>query len=328
MPDMSFSPPSAINNTVGMLRVDVERIGGQCGPIYPQLTVPLRITFASAEIGFQAHNFYPTGDDPIQDYGLHQICGKLFFASQQIADFRSDPISHFSRDGGELAIPLVISLDSLCVQHIESQRIGDPSFRFDFILQYIKYQQIPRKQRNPPMERFEQSWHQLNVSIPQSHWVNNVLPGLGYGKIAFVEVPTPESAFGETLKGAIAEFEKGQKYLLLGDYNKALGQYRNALEILSNAVEYKGTPRNGTNPSFADKIDYVLSALPGVPTGFRRENLARMCKDLYGFTSPSEHSSPPNFTRNDAEMTRHIVAAVLSYTGRFLARNKEAGKSL
>lgn len=327
MPDMSFSPPSAMNSTVGTLRVDVERIGGQSGPVYPQLTVPLRITLSSTDVQIRAGNVYPTGEDPIQDYGLYQICGKLYFASQQIADFRSDPISHFSRDGGELTIPLAIPLDSFRVQHIESQRIGDPSFRFDFIFQYIRYQQIPRKQRNPHIERFEQGWHQFSISIPQSHWVNNVLPGLGYGKIAFVEVPTPESAFGETLKGAVVEFEKGQKYLLLGDYNKALGQCRNALEMLSNAVEYKGTPKNGTNPSFADKIDYVLSILPSAPTGFRRDNLARMCKDLYGFTSPSEHSSPPSFTRDDAEMTRHIVAAVLSYVGRFLDRDKEAGQS-
>lgn len=327
MPDIGFSPPSATSSTVGNLRIDVERIGGQGGPIYPQLTVLLRITLTSADVDFGIGNRrYPTEDDPIQDYSLHQICGKLLFGSQQIADFRSMPISHFSRNGSEIQIPLAISLDPARVQYIESRRSGDISLLFDFTFQYIKYVQVPRKQFNPPMEKFEPGWFQLPVSIPQSLWVDNVLPGLGHGKVAIIEVPTPASALGETIKGVLTEFERGQRYVLLGDPNKALGQYRNALEVLSNAVEYKGTPRNGGNPSFADKIDYLLSVLPGAPTGFRRENLARMCKDLYGFTSPPEHPSPPHFTRDDAEMTQHIVVAILSYLGKLLTRAAETEK--
>ncbi len=121
------------------------------------------------------------------------------------------------------------------------------------------------------------------------------------------------------------EFQQAQEQMLRGDYNKVLGYLRNALEILSNAVEYRGTPRDGkANPSFADKIDYLLDVLPGAPTGFRRENLARMCKDLYGFTSPPEHPSPPQYTRDDAEMTMLSTVAILSYVGKFLSRREAA----
>lgn len=164
----------------------------------------------------------------------------------------------------------------------------------------------------------------MTVIIPRSDWVDKVLPGLGYGKIYLVEVPVPQRAIGEIIANTLKEFQQAQQQMLLGDYNKVLGHLRNTLEVLSDAVEYKGTPRDGkTNPSFADKIDYLLTVLPGAPTGFRRENLARMCKDLYGFTSPPEHPSPPHFTRDDAELTMLSTIAVLSYMGKFLSREVE-----
>mgnify|MGYP007135523692 CR=1 FL=1 len=83
-------------------------------------------------------------------------------------------------------------------------------------------------------------------------------------------------------------------FTVKGDYDQVLDKCRNALEVLSNARPYEGTPKNGGNPSFADKIDYLLQFLPGAPTGFRGQNLARMCKDLYGFTSVPEHPNPPH----------------------------------
>lgn len=330
MPEVSFQPPST-SNTVGKLRIDIEGISGQGGPVYPQLFVLLQITLKSADVHPKVGMgiALPTPEDLVQDYSLHQIYGTLFFGSQgssmvQMANFQSLPISHFSRTSPEAQVNLAIPLDLYRLRLIEAQRAGDVALRFDFTFHYAKYYQIPRKQANSPIERFESSFTQFTISVPQSHWATKVLPGLGYGKIALVEVPTPESAFGETIRGAVAEFERAQTYLLQADYNKALGHCRNVLEILSNAVEYKGTPKNGSkNPSFADKIDYLLDVLPGGPTGFRRENLARMCKDLYGFTSPPEHPSPPDFTRDDAEMTWHIIVALLSYLGKCLARAKQ-----
>lgn len=330
MPEVSFQPPS-ISNSIGKLRIDIEGISGQGGPVYPQLFVLLQITLKSADVHSRVGMgvTLPTPEDLIQDYSLHQIYGTLFFGSQggatvQVANFQSLPISHFSRTSPEAQVNLAIPLDLYRLRLIEAQRVGDVVLRFDFTFHYAKHYQIPRKQANSPIERFESNYIQFTISIPQSHWVTKVQPGLGYGKISLVEVPTPQSALGETIKGAVTEFEQAQTYLLSGDYNKALGHCRNALEILSNAVEYKGAPKNGRkDPSFADKIDYLLDVLPGAPTGFRRENLARMCKDLYGFTSPPQHPSPPDFTRDDAEMTWHITLALLSYLGKCLARTAQ-----
>ena len=315
------------------MTINPEWISGQGGPAFPQPSVPLTISMQSAELEAQRRmglgQYYPTAEDAIQDYTLHQIYGALFFSpgGGPIA-FHSLPLSFFSRlttQGIKGQAVLSIPLDVYQLRQIEEQRVGDISLKFDFTFEFAKHYPVARKEPYTPFEKFETQFSSMTVNIPRSDWVDKVLPGLGYGKIYLVEVPTAEKAIGDLFARAVKEFQQAQQQMLLGDYNKVLGHLRNALEILSDAVEYKGTPRDGkTKPSFADKIDYLLNVLPGAPTGFRRENLARMCKDLYGFTSPPEHPSPPHFTHDDAEMTMLSTIAVLSYMGKFLSREVAA----
>jgi len=187
-------------------------------------------------------SYFPTGDDPIQDYTLHQVCGSLFFHSGggslgEVA-FRSLPLSLFSRPTTKGQIVLNIPLNTYQIRQIEEQRVGAISLKFDFTFEFAKHCPIARKEAYAPIEKFETNFFSMTVNIPQSYWVDKVLPGLGYGKVYLVEVPTPESAFRGTIVQAMGEFQQVQTYLLHSDYNKALGHCRNALEILSNMVEY------------------------------------------------------------------------------------------
>ncbi len=273
--------------------------------------------------------YIPTGDDTIQDYTLHQIYGTLIFnlggsSSGQVA-FHSFPLSFFSRPDIEGQVVLNIPLTVYQLQQIESQRTGDISLKFDFTFEFAKHYPIPRKQPSSPIEQFETNFFSMTVNVPRSTWIDKVLPGLGYGKIHLVEVPTPEKAIGETIARAVEDFQRAQEQMLQGDYNNVLGYCRDALERLSNARKYGGEKEN---PSFAEKIDYLLTVLPGTPTGARRTHLARLLKDLYGLTSMPEHPSPPHFTRDDAEMAILNTIAVLSYMGKFLSREQEASNQV
>ncbi len=327
MPETSIQLPFA-SATTGKLRIDVEHINGQGGPIYPQLFVPLQISVTSGEVSpkMGRGGMLQTPEDLMQDCSLRQIFGVLIIGSGQVAQFQSLPIRHFSRTNPEVQITLAIPLDLQRLQLIEAQRVGDIALRFDFTFEYARHTPVPRAEFRSPIDGFESSFVSLMVTVPQSHWADKVLPGLGYGKITLVEVPTAQDVVGDLIVGVLEEFKHAHEALVQGDYNKALGLCRNALERLADAKKYKGTPKSGTNPSFADKIDYLLEVLPGAPTGFRRESLARMCKDLHGFTSPPEHPAPPHFTRDDAELTLLNTIAVLSYFGKFLARATEAEK--
>jgi len=265
--------------------------------------------------------YIPTEDDPIQDYTLHQIYGTLIFNSSGPVAFHSFPLSFFSRPSIEGQAVLTIPLTVYQLQQIEGQRTGDVSLKFDFTFEFAKHQPIPRKLPFSPIEQFETNFFSMTVNIPRSTWIDKVLPGLGYGKIHLVEVPTAEKAIGEPIARAVEDFQRAQEQMLQGDYNHVLGYCRDALERLANARKYGGEKEN---PSFGDKIDYLLTVLPGTPTGERRKHLARLLKDLYGLASMPEHPSPPHFTRDDAEMAILNTIAVLSYMGKFLAREQEA----
>jgi hypothetical protein len=321
MAEATFRPPSApIDN--GTVTLNTEWISGQGGSAFSFLTVSPMISLKSVDPQMQ---FRPGGgvsmpkeDDPIQDYTLHRIYGNLFFMQRcGPIPFHSFPLSLFSRPEIKNPIPLSIPLNAYQLRQIEEQRVGDLSLRFDFTFEFAKHCPVSRKQSNPPIEKFEATYLSMGVNIPRSDWVDKVLPSLGYGKIYLVEVPTPEKAFDGTIVGVVEEFQHAQQHMLHGDYNKTLNHCRNALERLSNMRKYEGSKNP---PSFADKIDYLLTVLPGAPTGARREHLARLLKDLYGLTSMPEHPSPPHFTRDDAEMTLLNTVAVLSYIGKFFSR--------
>ncbi len=328
MPESTFRPPST-GADIGTVSINPEGISGQGGPAFPYLSVILDISLKSAEtqnrmgIGI----YIPTGDDLIQDYTLHQIYGSLFFSSGggspgQIA-FHSLPLSLFSRPAARGQVVLNIPLDVYQLRQVEEQRIGDVSLKFDFTFEFAKHYPVARKEPYALIEKFETNFFSMTVNIPRSDWVDKVLPRLGYGKIHLVEVPIPERAIGDTITKAVEEFQQAQQHMLHGDYNKVLNHCRNALERLSNARKYEG---DKNPPSFADKIDFLLTVLPGVPTGARRENLARMLKDLWGLTSMPEHPSPPYFTRDDAEMAMLNTIAILSYIGKFLSREVEVSE--
>lgn len=326
MPETQLQVPF-LSATTGKLRIEVEHINGQGGPIYPQLFVPLQISVTSGEVSpkyGRGGMMMQAPEDVMQDCSLRQIFGVLIIGSGQVAQFQSPPIRHFSRTSPEVPVTLAIHLDLPRLQLIEAQRVGDIALRFDLMFEYARHTPVPRTELRPPIDGFETGFTSWTITIPQSYWAEKVLPGLGYGKIALLEVPTAQHAVGNLIAGVLEELKQAQEAMVKGDYNKVLGKCRNALEVLSNARKYAGTPRGGGNPSFADKIDYLLEVLPGAPTGFRGQNLARMCKDLHGFTSPPEHPDPPHFTRDDAELTLHNTVAVLSYFGKFLARVAEA----
>lgn len=321
MAETRFRPPS-ISQEIGTVTINAEWVSGQGGPAFPQLNVLMEISLQSAETqnSLGTGMYIPTGDDPIQDYTLHQIYGTLIFVSGgssqgQIA-FHSLPLSLLSRPATKGQVVLNIPLTLYQLRQIEEQRVGDLSLKFNFTFEFAKHYPIARKQRVGPIEKFETNSFPMEVTIPRSIWTDRVLPGLGYGKIYLIEVPTPEKSIGGTIVKVVEEFQQAQQHMLHGDYNKALNHCRNALERLSSTRKYEGSKEN---PSFADKIDYLLTVLPGAPAGTRGENLRRMLKDLYGLTSMPEHPSPPHFTRDDAEMTIQITTAVLSYIGKFLA---------
>ncbi len=314
MAEMTLNAPG-FGATWATLRVESTQIGAQGGPAFPQLLMPLSVVLHPVEPKLVMGDYFPTPDDPIQHYSLLQLSGSLVVNSIPIGTFQTTPITLNSRNNQSGTVLILVPLDLFRIQYIEERRSGDVSLRLDITPWIAKHYRVARKEPLSGYEQFETNFHQLSVQVPQSHWIQNILPGLGYGRIHLIEVPIPATAIGEGLTKTVTELQHAQDAFTNGDYNKSLLFCRNAIELLSTIRPYVGEVKR---PTFADKIDFLLEVLPGTPTGVRRENLARLLKDLWGFTSMSPHPSKLQFTRDDAQMTMLIVTAILSYMSHFV----------
>jgi hypothetical protein len=145
MPETQIQVPF-ISATTGKLRIEVEHINGQGGPIYPQLFVPLQISVTSGEVSpkYGPGGMVQAPEDLMQDCSLHQISGALIIGSGQVAQFQSPPIRHFSRTSPEVQVTLAIPLDLQRLQLIEAQRVGDIALRFDCTFEYARHTPVPR----------------------------------------------------------------------------------------------------------------------------------------------------------------------------------------
>lgn len=322
MPEIFFNASGSMAS-YATVRVESTHIGGQGGPAFPQMLIPLSITLKEVDPQWRTGNYVSTPDDPVQHYSLLQLSGTFFANNLQLGTFQTPPLTLNTKYNQGGTIVLLISLDLFRIEYMEERRSGDMPLRVDIIPWIAKHYETTRKDKLSGYEQFETNYHQLSLLVPQSHWVDKVLPGLGYGKMQLLEVPIPATVIGASLARTVSELQRSQDAMKNGDYNKALGSCRHALDTLSTLIPYKGEVKN---PTFADKIDFLLASLPGTPEGKRRENLARLLKDLWGFTSIPQHASELTFSRDDAQMTTIILTAVLAYMSHFLdAAQRTAG---
>jgi len=52
-----------------------------------------------------------------------------------------------------------------------------------------------RQEYRRDVENFTTGNFNITFSIPQSHWIDKILPGLGYGKVKLIEIPALEQKF-------------------------------------------------------------------------------------------------------------------------------------
>lgn len=124
---------------------------------------------------------------------------------------------------------LEIPLDLFTVARIEQMRDGDLRAALNFRSMFAIH-----LSNALGVEKFEAARVEpLVFTIPKSHWVDKLLPQLGYGKIELIEVRIPDGIRGQGLPEAVKEIRQARSYLLDGDWEKAVGHCRNTLRSFS-----------------------------------------------------------------------------------------------
>lgn len=230
MPKDSFSVGGW--STRSDISIEADRIRGEGGPEYPRLVIPLEFILRPAE-----------EEGEIRAYSLLWLKSNLYIDNIKIGEGFSGPIAEYSWPrGSSRQITIEIPLDSYRLEKIEERRRDDIQFRLSGSALIAEHPPVTmagsneKQEHRRDVESFTRGQFEITFSIPLSHWVDKVLPGLGYGKVKLIEIPTLEKIEPDTFKDAQEELVQAQDYFTQGDYDKTVGHCRSALEPLKKLL--------------------------------------------------------------------------------------------
>jgi hypothetical protein len=213
----------------------------------------------------------------------------------------------------ETQLRLEVPLDLMTLERIEQARDGNlrAALKIDgFIAVHV-----PNKSC---ITRFETTTiEQMIFAVPKSHWVEQLLPQLGYGRLELIEVRISTGALPGGIPKAVAEIRQARAYLNDGDWEKAAAHCRNTLETILDSRPLQ-LP---TGSKFSMRVDtFIQDHLSSNLGGKQSKLLADEMKLLWEVCSKAAHPSPADyFKREDAVFIIRNTTAILEYISKILA---------
>lgn len=290
------------------ISLEVDRISGIGGPEYPRLIIPVEFTLRPSE-----------DRGKIKAYSLLWLQSGLHIENIKIGDGFSGPIAEYSWPHiSPHQMTIEIPLDLYRLEKIEERRRDNIQFRLLGFALIAEHPSVPKAGPNEQqvhrrdVELFTKGSFNITFGIPHSHWVNQILPGLGYGKVKVIEIPIQEKTIPDTFKNALEEVIQAQNYFTQGDYDKAVEHCRNALEPLKGLLpEIKTLLTNS-------KYEWVAEV--GQATYDWIDKIYKKTRDVSSI--PHHPPSVGHFSRFEAQAILMVTIALLSYTGKFLKQGK------
>ena len=215
------------------LRIEPTEISGEGGPAYPRLIVPGRLAL-----------------NPVRDsqgkelrFFILDLRAALFLGNEQskIADALAslDPHRVYHSNvstTGSLEFPL----DAFRIGKIEEKRKGDLTIRLGIRFTYGLYESLGRADDSKTVEKqyladIESNFAELRLEIPQSHWVQKIMPALGYFEYFLIEIPKG----GEIIREAWSYLENAEAAFTRWDTKAVFANCREAGVLLDQTVKAK-----------------------------------------------------------------------------------------
>lgn len=292
------------------LDIDPSRLAGSGNADYPQLF-------------WQMEMLLDAPKTPQTDYAFRSANAQLYFATGpglKIADAR--PLSldrvlpgHLDRSLTEY-LSFEFPLDTRRIAAIERVRQGG-SLQFNLHVQVV-VDEIGINPAHEPTKR-PPTWglkavHQMRMQesfqVPQSHWVERVLPNIGYGTVHVVEFPAAPVESCPALEHSFKALKQAEEQHRLGFYDEAAGKCRVALDKFFDYVPVDPThPASKKIPVFKKSWETKL----GQPTYEWLKATVGTIKDA---SNPPHHSPNAHFSQLDSQMVLAVTTAVVAYIAR------------
>jgi hypothetical protein len=247
----------------------------------------------------------PAGEQRQINYTLLRLGGKLQTqALGEFASFEVEPLAlvpnvePFFRQQD-----ILVPLDRLRVEHFENARAGNDA-RFQVSITALVSSPV-----EPKFEVARPSSGQLEVIVPRSLWIDNVLSHWNLTKTKVIEVTFSDGAAGERFRNAYARVEQAEKHLASGEYKQTLTSLRMAFEGLAKDSGFPSAGKDFFDSLFVtvhpDKKEKARDALNGI---YRFLHLG-----------PHEQANQPNsngepvINREDARFALILTQAAFGY---------------
>ncbi|MGI8655385.1 MAG: hypothetical protein ACR2LC_09220 [Pyrinomonadaceae bacterium] len=182
-------------------------VTAQGAPYYPRLNIPIELVIESIS--------HPSKEVP--QYVILNVQSELYTGNSDnnIADSTPifDPLQFINNNKARTNYSLEFPLDSYRIKAIEEERRGNINLKVKLKLLVGHYKALSIQDEHGQstqtfLTRYEKlsPSYDLALDIPQSHWVEKVLPLLGLGEYFIIEMPKGK----KTLQEAWGYLEKAE----------------------------------------------------------------------------------------------------------------------
>jgi hypothetical protein len=300
---MNAVPFNYESNIVGEVVINSQNIRGSGGVYAPRLHFPCTFKF---KVYGETDLIFTT------------LTGNMTIGGEKLCDSIPHTCNRVVRSqyGEQTDMPLLeFALNPRVIERIEQRRRKDIEIHLELKLGVLAFGPpiaFPPKPDAPlRVSNGGTIQIQYSLTIPQSIWTDNVLPGLGHGLIRLVELPAITATSSEAFKKPFAALDQAHHQLKLGNYDEAAGKCRIALEPFWEMVEETKGGKTRDVPRLRKSWEKTL----GKPT---YDWLQKVLIEIKRATNRSHHSTQAHFDRLGAEMLITVTTVVVGYAAREL----------
>lgn len=284
-------------------QVDGSNVQSAGGGDYPRLIVPLHVTVRGIE---NKHR------NEIYSAQFGAIQGELLINGQKISDALPRQLNRLAYEfDQDEYVYLEFPLDARRLEWIERQRQGSlhGKVRVSIFSSVLGQVRGSDEQYKPPFAFRDAVSNQGEVpfTVPDSQWREQVLPGVGYGKIVAIELPAIPIESFQGLDHSFKAMSQAQKFFQMGHYDEAAGKCRVALEKFFEVIEVDND--DGTKKKIP-----ILKQSWEKRLGLATYNWLNESFVAIKTASNSPHHSPnEHFDRLGTQMLIMVTTALISY---------------
>jgi hypothetical protein len=264
-------------------QLPIEPVKGEGDIILPMLKIPMRFHYDGES---RYKNILP-----LELHGRLQI-GQQLLAFSKPCKFNIE-LNDQQRDWVmEIIIPLSLS----GIEYIESARNGDLNLTILLELQFLYYRKTNSILSNGVSNTT------ANFTIPQSEWINNVLPGIGFNKKMLIELLIPEIEENNLAKDSILSLDKARHHFNQGQYDDAVAKCRMALEPFFEKTDSNGKSRKVFKDNWKQQL--------GESTYTWLTDTARA---ITVASNKPHHSPKEHYDRNESQLILITTTSIVSF---------------